>query len=59
MSSILTELFTEKFRPKELSSLIAVPRIKNEFSKGLIQNVLLYGTPGTGKTSLGFILSKQ
>lgn len=55
--SIVQELFTEKFRPKELGTLIAPPRIKNELSKGLIQNVLLYGTQGTGKTSLGHILS--
>lgn len=56
--SILTQLFTEKFRPKELKSLIAPLRIKNELSKGLIQNLLLTGTAGTGKTSVGFILSK-
>jgi len=58
MSSVITQLFTERFRPKELASLIAPPRIKNELSKGLIQNLLLTGTAGTGKTSVGFILSK-
>lgn len=55
--SVIQELFTEKFRPKELGTLIAPPRIKNELAKGLVQNVLLYGTAGTGKTSLGYILS--
>jgi len=58
MSSSIQLLFTEKFRPKELASLIAVPRIKNELAKGLIQNVLFFGSAGTGKSSLGFILSK-
>ena len=56
--STVNELFTEKFRPKELASLIAPPRIKNELSKGLFQNLLLYGSAGTGKTSTLFILSK-
>ena len=58
MSTTITELFTEKFRPKDLSSLIAPERIKRELSRGLIQNLLLYGSAGTGKTSTLFILSK-
>ncbi len=58
MSSTIQDLFTEKFRPKELASLIAPPRIKNELSRGLVQNLLLYGSAGTGKTSTLFILSK-
>ena len=49
MPSTIYDLFTEKFRPKDWASLIAPPRIKNELSKGLIQNTLLYGTAGTGK----------
>jgi replication-associated recombination protein RarA len=59
MSSSIQMLFTERFRPKELSSLIAVPRIKNELTKGLVQNLLLYGTPGTGKSSTLFIIAKN
>jgi replication factor C small subunit len=58
MTETIQELFTERFRPKEFSSLIAVPRIKEELTKGLIQNILLYGTAGTGKTTVGRILSK-
>lgn len=58
MSNTIQELFTEKFRPKELSSLIAPERIKRELSRGLVQNLLLYGSAGTGKTSTLFILSK-
>jgi len=58
MSNTIQELFTEKFRPKELASLIAPERIKRELSRGLVQNLLLYGSAGTGKTSTLFILSK-
>jgi DNA polymerase III delta prime subunit len=57
--SVINQLFTERFRPKDLENLIVPPRIKNELSRGLIQNLLLYGSPGTGKTSTMFILSKD
>jgi len=56
--STIDQLFTEKFRPKNLGQLIAPPRIKNELNKGLVQNLLLYGSAGTGKTSTLFILSE-
>lgn len=56
--SVINELFTEKFRPKDLGQLIAPDRIKNELNKGLVQNLLLYGSAGTGKTSTLFILAK-
>lgn len=56
MSQTIQQLFTERFRPKELGALIAPPRIKNELSRGLIQNLLLYGSPGIGKSSIAFIL---
>ncbi|NJO90816.1 MAG: AAA family ATPase [Chloroflexia bacterium] len=56
--TIVTDLFTEKFRPQKLVDLIAVPRIRKEFQHGLTQNTLLYGTPGTGKTSAMKILAK-
>jgi len=59
MSSTIQELFTEKFRPKDFASLIAPDRIKKELSKGLIQNTLLYGSPGTGKTSTMWIVAKD
>jgi len=56
--SITNELFTEKFRPKSLDQLIAPQRIKSELSRGVIQNLLLYGSAGTGKTSSLFIISE-
>lgn len=55
----ISELFTEKFRPKNLNQLIAPSRVKDELNKGLIQNILLYGSPGTGKTSTLFILAQN
>lgn len=58
MSNTIAQLFTERFRPSSLADLIAPNRIKNELSKGLVQNLLLYGSAGTGKTSTLFILSK-
>ena len=58
MSSTITQLFTEKFRPKNLSQLIVPERIKTQLNKGLIQNLLLHGSAGTGKTSTLFILAE-
>lgn len=54
----IQELFTEKFRPKSLNQLIVPPRIKDQLNKGLIQNLLLHGSAGTGKTSTLFILAE-
>jgi len=56
--TIVNELFTEKFRPKDLGQLIAPGRIKKELKQGLVQNLLLYGTQGTGKTSTLYIVSE-
>ena len=59
MSSIISQLFTEKFRPKSLNQLIASPRVKDELNKGLVQNLLLYGSAGIGKSSVLFILAED
>ena len=55
----IKELFTEKFRPNKIDQLIVPSRIKKQLEKGLVQNLLLYGTPGNGKTSTLFILAKN
>lgn len=57
MSSV-NELFTEKFRPQKLEHLIVPPRVRKQLEQGLVQNILLFGSPGTGKTSTLFILAQ-
>lgn len=53
----IQELFTEKLRPKTLDQALIVPRIKEELSKGLVDNILFYGPAGSGKTVLSRILT--
>ena len=47
----VNQLFTEKYRPKNLSELILPDRVMSKFKDGLVQNMLFAGSPGTGKTS--------
>jgi DNA polymerase III delta prime subunit len=56
---MIQELLTEKLRPKELKHMILPHRIKNSFEEGLQQNVLLAGSPGSGKTSMAKVLIKS
>jgi len=56
---MIQELLTEKLRPKELKHMILPQRIKGSFENGLQQNVLLAGSPGSGKTSMAKILIKN
>lgn len=56
---MIQELLTEKLRPKELKHMILPKRIKGSFENGLQQNVLLSGSPGSGKTSMAKILIKN
>ena len=50
MNSI-NQLFTEKYRPKNLEELILPERVMSKFNDGLVQNMLFAGSTGTGKTS--------
>lgn len=56
---MIGELLTEKLRPKELKHMILPLRIKSSFEDGLQQNVLLAGSPGSGKTSMAKVLIKS
>lgn len=58
MSNTTNKLFTEVLRPKELKNMVLLPRIFNEVKNGLVQNILLTGIQGCGKTTLTRILSK-
>ena len=56
---MINRLLTEKLRPKELKHMILPDRIRDSFKNGLQQDVLLAGSPGSGKTSLAKILSND
>ena len=56
---MVQELLTEKLRPKKIEHMILPQRIRNVFSQGLQQNVLLAGSPGCGKSSMAKILMKD
>lgn len=49
-------LISDKWRPKTLEDLILPKRIRDYFSSGLTQNIILHGHYGIGKTSLARIL---
>lgn len=51
------QLFTELFRPKTLEQAIVVPRIRQELEHGLVDNLLFFGSPGAGKTTLSRIMA--
>jgi len=54
----MSQLFTEKFRPKNLEQMILPERIRKSLGNGqLQQNFLFYGSPGMGKTSLAKVLA--
>ena len=56
---MIQALFTEKYRPKDLSSLILPDRVMNKFKDGITQNMLFAGSPGTGKTSTAKAIVQQ
>ena len=53
---VTNKLFTELFRAKTIDGLILPERVKNDVSKGLTQNIMLYGPQGGGKTTIARIL---
>lgn len=59
MKNIDNILLTEKYRPKNLDDLITPIRVKTKLEKGVYQHLLLYGSPGTGKTSAAKAMVKH
>ena len=55
----INQLFTEKYRPSTLEELILPDAVMNKFKDGLVQNMLLTGSPGTGKTSCAKAIVNQ
>lgn len=53
---VTNKLFTEVFRAKTIDGLILPDRVRNDVSKGLTQNIMLYGPQGGGKTTIARIL---
>ena len=57
------DLFVEKYRPQNLNGFIGDQTVRNKIQEylkeGTLQNLLLFGPAGTGKTSLAKLIVKQ
>ena len=56
-------LWVEKYRPQKIDDCILSPELYDTFSKiiqqGEVQNMMLTGTAGTGKTTVAKALCKE
>ena len=54
---MITELLTKKLRPKTLAHLILPERVMSSLRNGLSHHLLMYGSPGIGKTSAALVMA--
>lgn len=65
MSMEYTDLFCEKYRPKNLDDVILSPNLREYFNtilsgdNPIIPNLLLWGHPGGGKTTIARIIKEK
>lgn len=63
MDNLIDSIWVEKYRPKKLEDCILPERLKTPFreylNKGEVQNLLIHGTAGIGKTTVAMALCEE